>query len=377
MTRAAIVHDFFVTEGGAERCAIEFARMLPSAPIYTSFFDAERFGATLDPDRVRTWPLQRLSRLIGDFRTLYPIYAAYFGMLRVPASRLVLSSSVAFSKAVRTAPTSTHISYVYTPMRYAWDLDTYLAGSSYPPLARVGGRAVAPFMRRWDRRTAGRPDVMVAISQAVRRRIERAWRREVDEVIYPPVDVAEIPFATMDDGFFLVAARLLAYRRIDLAVRACTRLGVPLVVVGDGPERGRLQALAGPSVTFHGHVARSVLMDLFSRCHAYLVPGAEDFGIAPVEAMAAGKPVVALAAAGALETVVDGVTGVLFRSAAVDDLVEAIGRLERLTIEPMRLREHADAFDVRVFRARWRQLLQSKGMASLLADPAPTPLPTT
>lgn len=378
MRRAAIVHDFFVAEGGAERCALEFARLLPQARIYTSFFDTGRFGSTLDPARIHTWPLQRLSGLIRDFRRLYPLYAAYFGMLRVPASQLVLSSSVAFSKAVRVLPGATHISYVYTPMRYAWDVEDYLAGSSYSPLARFAGRAIGPLMRRWDRRTATRPDVVVAISHAVRRRIERAWRRETDAVIYPPVDVDQIPLGTTDDGFYLVAARLLAYRRIDLAVRACTRLGLPLVVVGDGPERRRLEALAGSSVTFLGHVERPVLLDLFARCHAYLVPGAEDFGIAPVEAMAAGNPVVALAAAGALETVREGVTGVLFQQPTVDALIDAMRRLDEVRFVPATLREHATTFDARVFRARWRELLTARGLAGCLAPVTETePLTAT
>ena len=364
--RQAIVHDFFVAEGGAERCAIEFARLLPTADIYTSFFDVRRFGERIDPARVHVWPLSRAASAPRAFRALFPLYAAYFGSLKVDAD-LILSSSIAFAKAVRSRGDATHVSYVYTPMRYAWDLDTYLAGSSYSPMARAGARAIGPLMRWWDRRTASRPDMVVAISHAVRRRIENAWRREVDAVIYPPVEVDEIPFSTADDGFILVAARLLAYRRIDLAVQACTRLGARLIVVGDGPERGRLQSFGGPSVTFLGQVERPVLLDLFGRCHAYLLPGAEDFGIAPVEAMAAGKPVVAFAADGALETVEDGVTGVHFQRATVEDLVDAIRRLEQLDFDPAALRKHARKFDARLFRARWRELLASRGVASLLA----------
>jgi glycosyltransferase involved in cell wall biosynthesis len=366
MRDAALVHDFFVSEGGAERCAIEFARLLPEAPIYTTFFDEERFGSSIDPGRVRTWPLQKLLGTRIDFRSLYPLYAAYFSMLEVRA-RLVLTSSVAFGKAVRVPEGSTHIAYIYTPMRYAWDLDRYLTGSSYSALARGGSRAISPVMRWWDRHTASRPDVVVAISHAVRKRIERVWHREVDAVIYPPVEVDEIPFSTTDDGFFLVAARLLAYRRIDVAVRACSALGRPLVVVGDGPERERLERIAGPQVTFLGHVKRPVLLDLFSRCRAYLLPGAEDFGIAPLEAMAAGKPVVALAEAGALETVEDGVNGVHVPEPTVEALVRGMRRLDDISFDPAALRAHAATFDASLFRARWRDLLASRGMSDLLA----------
>lgn len=353
MNRRAIVHDFFVNEGGAEQCAIEFANLMPDARIFTSHFDAARFGDRIDPTRVSTWPLRRWARGSASFRSLFPLYAAYFGWLKVDAD-LVISSSIAFAKAVRTRPDAHHISYVYTPMRYAWDLDTYLAGSSYSLGTRLAARSIRPVMQAWDRRTAQRPDSIIAISHAVKKRIEDLWHRTVDDVIYPPVRVDEIPLGTHDDGYFLVAARLLAYRRIDLAIEACTKLNRELVVVGDGPERARLEALAGPSVQFLGHVARQRLSDLFARCHAYLLPGVEDFGIAPIEAMAAGKPVVAYAEGGALETVIPGVTGLLFSVQSPAAVAEAITALDDERFLPTVLRAHAAQFSTDVFRARWR-----------------------
>jgi glycosyltransferase involved in cell wall biosynthesis len=372
VTSQALVHDFFVAEGGAEQCAIEFANMLPRARIYTSFFDSSRFGDRIDPDRVHRWPLSRVADAPGAFRSFFPLYAAYFGALHVDAD-LVISSSIAFTKAVRTRPDACHISYVYTPMRYAWDLGTYLAGSSYPLPARLGALAMRPLMRAWDRRTARRPDIIVAISQTVRSRIESVWRRAVDEVIYPPVPVTDIPLGTADDGYLLVAARLLAYRRVDLAVEACTRLGRELIVVGDGPERGRLEAMAGPTVRFAGHVTRSRLVDLYRGCHAYLLPGIEDFGIAPVEAMAAGKPVVAFAGGGALETVVPGVTGVHCSEATPDAFADAIQSLERLPVNPTTIRTQAERFGSDVFRDRWRSLLKDTGFAGALGGTASHP----
>ena len=258
---------------------------------------------------------------------------------------LVISSSVAFCKAVRTRRDAIHVSYIYTPMRYAWDLDTYLAGSSLPIHGRFAARTIRPLLRRWDRMTAKRAGVIVAISETVQDRILETWGREAAAVIYPPVDTSEIAVSDRDDGFLLVAARLLAYRRIDLAVAAASSVGRDLIVVGEGPERERLQAGAGPSVRFMGRVDRATLLDLFARCHAYLVPGEEDFGIAPVEAMAAGKPVVALRAGGARETVIDGVTGLLFDRPEVDSLLDAIERLDRLPIDRAAIRRHAEGFD--------------------------------
>lgn len=359
--RAAIVHDFFVPERGGERVALELARLLPSATVYTSFFDPGQFGDRIDPSRVRTWPLQRLVGPTPHFRSFLPLYPTWFSLLDLRDYDLVVGSSVGFTNAVRTRPDAIHVSYIHTPMRYAWDLDTYLAGSSDSRIAAAAARAVRPTLQRWDRWAARKPDVLVANSATVQERIRRLWRRDA-EVIYPPVDVAEIPLSTHDDGFLLVAARLLAYRRIDLAVQAATAAGRELVIAGDGPERRRLQAMAGPTVRFLGQVPRDRLVDLFGRCHAYLVPGVEDFGIAPVEAMAAGKPVVAFRAGGATETVVEGSTGVFFDEPSAEALSRAIADVDQIAVDPALIRARAEQFDVSVFRERFTALLLRLGV---------------
>ena len=361
MTGVAIVHDFFVAEGGGELVALELARLLPSATVHTSFFDPRQFGDRIDPARVRTWPLQRLLGPTPHFRPFLPLYPAWFSFLDLRGYDLVVGSSVAFTNAVRTRPDAIHISYVHTPMRYAWDLDTYLAGSSVSRISGVAARMIRPALQRWDRWAARKPDLLVANSETVRERIRRLWGRDA-EVIYPPVDVAGIPLSTRDDGYLLVAARMLAYRRLDLAVAAATALGRELVVVGDGPERARLEAMAGSTVRFLGHVDRPTLVDLFARCHAYLVPGVEDFGIAPVEAMAAGKPVIAFRAGGATETVVEGRTGVFFEQQEVASLAEAIERLDGIVFAPADIRARAQEFDAGVFRRAWRDLLARQGV---------------
>ena len=364
-SRPAVVHDFFVTDGGAETCAIEFTRLLPTATVQTSFFDAHRFGDRVDPARVRTWPLQRLLGPTRRFRSLLPLYPLWFALLDLRDAPLVLSSSIAFTHAVRSSPTALHISYVYTPMRYVWDLDNYLAGSSMSLASKLAARTVRPLLRRWDVSTARRPDVIVAISETVRERIRADWGRDADEVIFPPVDTGAIAMSHRDDGYLLVAARLLAYRRVDIAVQAASRLGRELVVVGEGPEEVRLKAMAGSTVRFLGHVDRPTLVDLFERCHAYLVPGVEDFGIAPVEAMAAGRPVVALRAGGVRETVVDGETGVLYDEPTVESLIAAIALADQTTWNRAAIRTQAERFDLGVFRRRWHELL-----GRLEVDPA-------
>ena len=366
---AAIVHEYFIQDGGAERCAIEFAQLLPAARVHTTFFDSTRFGERLPPDRVRTWLLQRLVGPTRHFRSLLPLYPIYYSLLRIPRASLVVSSSIAFTKAVRVAPGAVHVSYVYTPMRWAWDLDTYLEGSSYSWSSRLAAKTIRPILQLWDRRTGRRPDIVVAISRTVQDRIRQRWGRE-SELIYPPVDVAEIPATGEDEGFYLVAARFLAYRRIDLAVAACTRLGRRLIVVGDGPERTSLEAVAGPSVQFVGHVDRARLVRYFQTCRAYIVPGVEDFGIAPVEAMAAGKPVIALGRGGAAETVIDGETGLHVADSTVDAFAAAIERSEDIVWDGSRIRSRAQEFDRSVFVARWRELIERLGLERHLAPDA-------
>jgi len=356
----AVVHDYFVQDGGGEQMAIELARLLPSARVYTTFFDTQVFGDRLDPARVHTWPLQDR---IGSrhFRGLVEAYPFYFTGLDLHRARLVISNSSAFAQSVRTSPRAIHIAYVHTPMRFAYDTAGYLGRSSFGVAARVAGQLLRGPLAAWDRRAARRPDVIVANSNNVRRRIRRRWGRD-SYVIYPAVNVGEFGVSSRDDGYLLIAARLVAYRRIDLAVRMATRARRQLVIVGDGPERERLERLAGPTVRLAGRLARAELIDLFERCHAYLVPGEEDFGIAPVEAMAAGKPVVAYARGGATETVIDGQTGVLFDDQTPAGLDAALERLDGLTLDPRAIRSRAEGFDRQCFIDDWQSLLERLGV---------------
>jgi glycosyltransferase involved in cell wall biosynthesis len=359
-SEAAIVHDYFVQDGGAERVAIELASLLPSARIYTTFFDAERFGDRLDPARVHSWALDgRFDE--RRFRSLLPIYPAYFSALDLRRYDLVVSSSSAFAKAIRTSRRNVHVAYIHAPMRFAWQFDEYDQGSSLRRTARIAGSVLSRPLRTWDRRTALQPDHLVANSGAVRDRIRRWWGRDAD-VIHPPVDVNDLRVSAESDGYLLVAARQLAYRRVDLAVDAATATGRRLIVVGDGPERQALERRAGPSVAFEGFVPRARLIDLFERCSAYLVPGEEDFGIAAVEAMAAGKPVVAINRGGALDTVVDGVTGVLFDDQTPAGLIAALERLDGLALDPAAIRVNAERFDRMAFRAAFGGLLGKLGV---------------
>jgi glycosyltransferase involved in cell wall biosynthesis len=363
-TRAALVHDWFVQDGGAEKCAVELARLMPHAGVWTTFFDEATFGDRIHPARVHRWPLGRV--LNGHrFRALLPLYPMYFPLLDVRDADVVVSSCVAFTQAVRTRADALHVSYVYTPMRFAWEQQAYL-GAARPGAAALGARILKEPLRTWDRWAARRPDVIVAISNVVRNRIRQRWKRD-SEVVYPPVDLSEFRATGRDDGFLLVASRLLPYKRIDLAIRTAIDTGRELVIVGDGPERLRLAALAArdPNVRLLGHVTRREVVRLMERCHAYLVPGEEDFGIAPIEAMACGKPVVAFGRGGVTESVIDGVTGVFFGAPSAAALAGAIERADAITWDATTIRARAQDFDRGHFLNSWRDLLTGLG-----ADPS-------
>jgi glycosyltransferase involved in cell wall biosynthesis len=254
-----------------------------------------------------------------------------------------------------------HVAYIHAPMRFAWQYRTYARGSSLSLPARTAGRLLGATLRAWDRRKSQRPDVLFANSSTIRERIRAYWARDA-EVIHPPVSVAEFDVPTRDDGYLLIVARLLAYRRVDLAVDAALASGRDLVIVGDGPERAALEVRGRGKVRFEGSADRSRVIDLMAGCHAYLVPGEEDFGIAPVEAMAAGKPVVAIRRGGTAETVIESTTGVLFDDQTPEALIEAIERLDSLTLDPARVKAHAQQFSPERFQSEFRGLFERLGV---------------
>jgi len=242
-----------------------------------------------------------------------------------------------------------HICYCLTPTRYVWDLEAYLDREQFGRGVRAAARLVAKLYRRWDYAAAQRVGQFIAISTEVQARIQRIYGRE-STIVYPPVEVAA-RFAPSDvtDDYFLVVSRLVPYKRIDLAVQACTQLGLPLIVGGQGRDRARLEAMAGPTVQFIGYVPDEDLPDLFARCRAFIFPGLEDFGITPVQAQAAGRPVIAFRGGGALDTVIPGKTGLLFAEPTVESLAGVLQTFDDAQFDPAVLRAHAMQFDSAVF----------------------------
>ena len=342
MTRNAVVHEWLTVPGGSEKVTFRILGVLGEAELYASICAPEAFPE-LAGREVRTTFLDRLPGARGHYQQLLPLMTFAYEQLDLSRYELVVSSSHACAKNVLTAPGAYHLCYCHTPMRHAWEPEK-VVGETVGPLLRLILPPLLSRLRREDAIGAARVDRFVANSMHVANRIRKYYRRSA-VVVHPPVDVE--PFlacerAPGDD--YLVVSRLVPYKRVDLAVAACSRLGRPLVVVGDGRSLERLQAIAGPSVSFVGHVGDRRLRELMASCRALLFPGEEDFGMVPVEAQAAGVPVIAYGAGGALETVLDGRTGVFFREQTVDCLCEAIEHFERLSLDPDEGRRQALAF---------------------------------
>ncbi|MDQ3388483.1 MAG: glycosyltransferase, partial [Gemmatimonadota bacterium] len=355
--KVAITTDWLNSFGGAERVLIQLHALFPEAPIYTTLYDPRGLPPRMQGWDVRPSFIQRLPFSRKYHQNYLPLMQMAFEQFDMSEYDLVITTNSACAKGVITRPGAVNLCYCYTPCRYLWDL--------YHEYTREhrGRMLIAPvahWMRMWDRMAADRVDAFVSISHEVAARVRHHYRRD-SEVIYPPVDVDRIrPTDRAPEGFYLVVSRLVPYKRIDLAVAACTRLGRRLLVVGDGPERRRLEKMAGPGIEFLGRRPDEELAELYGRCSGFLFPGWEDFGIAPVEAQAAGRPVIAYGRGGALETVLEGTTGVLFDDQNVDEMVAAIERFERLSFDPEVCRRNAERFDSAEFRSRITRAIEEQ-----------------
>jgi glycosyltransferase involved in cell wall biosynthesis len=357
--RVAIVHDYLV-QGvrGAERVVHAFHQMFPDAPIYTLVYDPERMGEWFSGCDVRPSFLQRIPGGVRHYQKWFALMPRAIGSLPLDDYDVVISSSSAWAKGCRRREGALHICYCYTPARFLWHWsDQYIASLSCGRLPRTLVRWSIPRLRRWDIATLARVDRFVAISRVVQDRIRRYYDREA-AIIYPPVETSRFGPVDEEGDFFLSVGALNAHKRVDVAVEACNRLCLPLVIIGDGPERPRLEALAGPTVRFAGKLSDEETLWHFQRCRAFLMPQEEDFGIAPLEAQASGRPVVAYRAGGACETVLEDETGVFFDEQTPDAMAEAIRRVGRLSFDKQRLREHACQFDVDVFKHRFRMFVE-------------------
>ncbi len=352
----ALAHEYFSAHGGAERVVDALHEMWPAAPVYTFFHDARRYGP-LDGWDLRASYLQQLPIGGGMHRVLLPLYPNAAARLRVARNTdVLLSSTSAFIKGIALPETTVHVAYCHSPTRYLWDRSEEYLDEEVPAPLHPFMREMLARLREADLRAAGRVDRWIANSHGVRDRIRRYYQAE-SEVIHPPVDVSRFRSGERGD-FWLFVGRLSAYKRADIAVDVFDRVGMRLIVVGDGRERRTLERRARDNVTFAGRVDDETVRDLLSAARGLIFPSEDDFGIVCVEALASGAPVVALRAGGITDIVRDGIDGVLVGSADVGAFQDAVLRIERDPRDPAVLQERARAFDRSVFTAAVRRIVE-------------------
>ncbi len=356
--RVAIIHDYLNQYGGAERVLEALHELYPDAPVYTSLYDPAAMPDCYRDWDIRTSWMQRLPGWRQHFQKYFLLYPSAFESFDLSGYDLILSSSSAYAKGVIPAPSARHICYCHTPMRFAWRTDDYIKREGLGRFQRSVLPLLLTYVRLWDVATTPRVDQFIANSREVAARIARYYGRTA-QVIAPPVTLS--PYRPWVPGnFYLAGGRLIPYKRLDLVVQAFTALRLPLKVFGDGRDRARLQALAGPNVEFLGQIDEDLRRDLFASCRAFIFPGEEDFGITPLEAMSAGRPVIAYAAGGALETVIESVTGRFFYQQSAAAIAAAVAAARSDRYDPAVIRRHAEGFSRDVFLARMRAVIEGK-----------------
>jgi glycosyltransferase involved in cell wall biosynthesis len=360
--KIAVVHDYFNQSGGAEKVAEELYAMIPGAQLVTTVAFPEKMPPRLKDVPVQTSWIQRMPRIRDLYRIYFPLYPFAVDSLDLSAYDLVVSSSSGYAKGVKTRPGAVHVCYCHTPMRWVWDYNRYSARETFSFVQKLALPLFINRLRKWDIAASKRPTHYVANSHVVADRILAAYGR-TSEVIYPPIDVDRFSISDVVEDYYLVLARLVSYKRIDIAVRACTKLNRRLCIIGSGPDTESLKAIAGPTVEFLGRLSDTEVNRYISRCRALLFPGEEDFGMVPLETAAAGRPTIAYRAGGATETIIDGTTGLFFDEQTPEAMIDAIERFEQATWNPKVLRKHAEKFSAEVFQERFLALLDRLGVA--------------
>jgi glycosyltransferase involved in cell wall biosynthesis len=366
--RVALVHDYLTQFGGAERVLLALMELFPQAPVFTLVYDpvfAKSTGGQgdiWDERRIRTSFLQRLpgaKRHHRYFPLLMPLAIEQFDFSEYD---IVLSDTHSFGKGIITGPNTLHLSYCFTPTRYVWDdSHRYVREFSSSRFFQRFAPAALSYIRLWDYYAAQRVDAYLTLSHYVAGRIRKYYHAQA-EVISPPVDVDRFYVQETNQGYYLIVSRLVPYKRIDIAIEACEKLGRQLVIVGDGPEARMLRSKAGKWTTFLGFVPDEKLPGLYAGARALLFPQEEDFGITPLEAAAAGKPTIAFGAGGALETVLPGTTGLFFAEQSKDSLRQAIIDFEKCSWEALSIRRHAEAFRREVFLQKVKETVHNHWM---------------
>ncbi len=352
--KIAIVHDWLNQIGGAENVLEAMVSMFPQAPVLTTIYAPDLMPPTYRSWDIRSSWLNRAPAIHRHHQSYLPLYPAAVRSLDLRGYDLILSNKSGFIHGVKTNSDQLHLCYCLAPTRYVWNYQAYAAREQLGALTNHILAPVIALLRRWDYQAAQNVAHFCAISTDIQGRIQKYYHRQAN-IIAPPVDTDRFqPIPNPSEDYYFIVSRLIPYKRIDLAVKAFTKMGKRLIIAGDGRDRGALEAMAGPTVKFRGYLPWDEVISLMANCKAFLFPGYEDFGITPVEAQAAGRPVIAFAAGGALDTVVDLETGIFFYEQRMESLIEAVHRLEAITFNPQRIRQNAERFSINRFK---RELL--------------------
>ncbi len=356
MAKIALFQDYLAQNGGAERVTEAIHQALPEVDLYTTLAVPEKISPYLrDAEPKTTW-MQALPAKSKLYRHYFLLYPLAIESARMEAYDLIVSSCCGYSKGVRRGPDAVHVCYCHNPMRWVWRFPEYMAREKFNKPAKLALKLLVQGLKRWEMQAASRPDYYIANSHIVAERLKDAFGVDAT-VIEPPIITSRFRVSRETEDYYLILARLVPYKRIDLAIEACMKTNRRLFVIGDGSDRQRLESLAGPTISFLGRQPDEAVNRYASRCRALIFPGEEDFGMAPLEVNAAGRPVIAYGAGGATETIHEGLNGVLFPEQTVESLIEGLEKLESRTWNPAAIRKHALRYDVEVFQERLLKFL--------------------
>lgn len=359
--KVALVFDWMTNNGGAEKVNLRLHRMFPNAPIFTSIFNSDKIKG-FEKAAITTSFIQHLPFAKTKHQLYLPLMPYAYELFDLSSYDIVISSSHACAKGIITKPETLHVCYCHTPMRYAWDnWHSYIRDYKMNSFLKMIGKRRIHKLRMWDRLSADRVDYFVANSNTTKRRIEKYYNRP-STVIHPMINASNYEISKETKGYFLAVGRLIPYKKFDLIVETFNQIGLPLKIVGEGLMEKELRSQAKGNIEFLGYIDNKTLKTLYSECEALIFPQVEDFGITPLEAMASGRPVIALEEGGALDTIIDGETGIFFKQQTALHLKEAIERYgkEKRNFDPAKIRTHAEKFDKKEFERKFMEYLREK-----------------
>ena len=358
--KIALVHDYLVQYGGAERVLEAFTEIFPKAPIYTMVYDKSLMNGAFSGRKISTSFLQKIP-FIGSHHRLFPLLMPMaIEQFNLSEYDVVLSDSNSYAKGIITMPHTLHITYCHTPMRYAWDdCHKYLREFKYSNFTKKLVPFAMNYIRLWDKISADRPDLYIANSEFVASRIKKYYSKKTT-VITPPVNTKNFYISPKIENYYLMLGRALPYKRFDIVVEAFNKLGLPLKIIGKGPEMNELKKYARGNIEFLGYLNDKEISKYYSRCRAFIFPAEEDFGIASLEAMASGRPVIAFKGGGALETVIENKTGVFFENQTPQSIINVVRKFDPDKFNPEEIKNHALKFDKEIFKEKIKNYIKTE-----------------